>query len=358
MNGSFLVSLLSRDEPPIRAFRDAIENWHGKVPDEFQGRFSDRLRSAHNEEFFQAFCEISAHHVLQQGRGQVTGYPDPWSFPYFEVGDDKGERPGLVSVVSFIPDDHPVYAQQALQEFIDELNVVEGLFRFAVYVRRWLPPGFDPAIVRRALESWFGRLEVDPHGGTYAEYRDGDIHIEFSVLERLDAPSDGLVAFHVSPLESGDIIETFRSTIDDEVERYRKLTDRSKPLILVLFNNEEWRLGTNYLHEFFYGKPRYSFAWSTKGGRRETLRDFGAPFTTSVFNSGLGDDLGAVVLVEKVWDENCVRLKVRVLSNPWCPHPLPDGLFEGRTALTPVKLTSGEAFVRWENLEHLMIDLI
>lgn len=356
-NGSFLVSLLSRDEPPIRAFREAIEAWHREVPEAYQARFSDRLRSAHNEEFFQAFCEVSVHNLMRRGAVTVEGYPDPWSFPYFQVSDPESRSSALVSTVSFIPDDHPVYAQQALQEFIDELNTVSGLFRFAVYVRRWLPPGFDPAIVRRALESWFSRLEMDPHGVPYAEYRDGDIHVEFSVLERLEEPSAGLVSFHISPLESNEIVQTFQHALEDEVERFRKLTDRSRPLVVVLFNNEEWRLATNYLHECFYGKPRYTFAWKSDGRRRETVRDFGTPFGPSIFNSGLGDDLGAVLLAEKVWDDNRMRLKVRVLENPWCPRVLPAGLFERHTRLVPIKLTPEQAFMRWENLESLMVDL-
>ena len=358
LNGSFLVSLLSREEPPIRSFRDAIEAWHSGVPEAYRARFTDRLRSPQNETFFQAFCEVAVHHLLvRSGAMRVGGYPDPMTFPYFSVNSGAGRGSALVSVVSFIPDDHPAIAQQTLVDFIHELNQVKGRFRFAVYLRRWLPMDFDPTVVRRALESWFARLEQDASGGVYAEYRDGDIHVEFSVLERLETARDGLVAFHLPPLESNHILDAFKTTLDEEVERYRKLTDRSKPLVVVLFNNEEWRLGTNYLHEFFYGKPRLSMGWRSRQGRREIIRDFGAPFVPSIFNSGLGDDLGAVLLIEKVWEDLKVRLKVRVLNNPWCPNPTPEGMLEGKAALQPLKMTADQAYVRWEHLDQMLVDL-
>ena len=52
---SFLVSLLTREEPAIVAFRDQIADWWSHLGDGARTPYASRLRSLEDDEFFQAF---------------------------------------------------------------------------------------------------------------------------------------------------------------------------------------------------------------------------------------------------------------------------------------------------------------
>ncbi len=81
-------------------------------------------------------------------------------------------------------------------------------------------------------------------------------------------------------------------------------------------------------------------------------------FAQSIFNTGQGEDLGAVLMAEKIWRDNGVDLKLRCLHNPWCRRPLPDGFFADRTTLKPLAGTSPEEMVvRWSRLDDLIVHL-
>lgn len=358
VNGSFLVSILVRDEAPIRSFRDAMENWFKQVPPAALNHFQSRLRSVKNEDFFQGFAELAFHELLLRDGLEVKQYPEGPQQPFFLLTSPGEERDFYLSVASFIPDGHPHYARRVYKNFVDELNRIRHHYRFAVYLRRWLPPDFDPTVVRRALENWFHRLDSDPHGGQYAEYRDGGVHVEFSILSRTPKVTDHLVGFNLTPLETLNTLGGFREVIEAETARHRKLGDARRPLVVVLFNNDEWQLGQNYLYDFFYGKPKMSFNWATHGGRRENVRDFSSVYAQAVFNSPQGEDLGAVLMCEKIWRESGVDLKLRCLHNPWCRRRLPDRFFNDRTALKPLAGTSPEEMVvRWTHLDDSIVHL-
>ncbi len=359
VNGSFLVSILVRDdEPQIQVFKQAMEEWFQQVPRRAAGLFRDRLTSTQNDVFFQGFAELAIHQLVRREALDVLEYPRLPDRPFYRIGASDQEREFSLTVVSFIPEGHPHYARRAYLNFIEELNRIRHHYRFAVFLRRWLPPDFDPGIVRRALESWFERLDSDPHGGVYAEYRDGGVHVEFSVLGRVSKNTDKLVGFYLAPLETQNVLDNFRRVIARELARYEEVGDPKCPLVIVLFNNDEWNLSINYIYDFFYGKPRMSFNWRTKAGRRELIRDFSTPFARSVFNSPDAQNLGAVILAEKLWKENGVDLKLLCCHNPWCRRPLPDGFFSDHTTLKPLAGTSpDEVVVRWSHLDETTIQL-
>ncbi len=359
VNGSFLVSILVRDdEPQIRIFREAMEEWFRQVPKRASGLFRDRLTSPKNEVFFQGFAELAIHQLIHREALDVLEYPRLPAQPFYRVAARDQDREFCLRVVSFIPEGHPHYARRAYLSFIDELNRIKHRYRFAVFLRRWLPPEFDPGIVRRALESWFHRLDTDPHGGLYAEYRDGGVHVEFSVLGRVARATDKLVGFYLMPLETQGVLTRFREVIAAEIEQHRQQGDARCPLVVVLFNNDEWNLTSNYIYDFFYGKPRMSFNWRTLGGRMELIRDFSTPFSRSIFNSPDGQNLGAVLLAEKLWKERGVDLNLLCCHNPWCRRPLPDGFFSDHATLKPLAGTSpDEVVLRWTHLEDRTIQL-
>jgi len=358
VNGSFLVSILVRDEPQIRLFRDAMENWFRQVPLDAQELFAEKLRSPVNEEFFQGFAELALHQLCHREGYEFKKYPNGAEMPFFLVHAPDQERDFYMSVASFIPEGHPHHARRAFQNFLDELNKISHHYRFAIFLRRWLPADFDPSVVRGALENWFHRLDTDPHGGKYAEYRDGGVHVEFSILGRISQDTDHLVGFNLKPLETGPTLDSFRDVLDAETARHRELGDLKRPLVVVLFNNDEWKLGSNYIYDFFYGKPKMSFDWETNEGRREIVRDFSFIFSQSIFNAGKGEDLGAVLMAEKLWRETGVDLRVRSLHNPWCRRALPDGFLESHATLKSLAgTTPDEMVVHWQHLDEMVFHL-
>lgn len=358
LNGSLLVSLLMRVDPQTKTLRELLEDWYRQTPEVGQKLFQSHLTSVKNEEFFQGFAELALHQLFMKEGLQFKQFPDGLQKTLFQVGAPGQDRDFLLHVASFMPEGHSAYARRAYRSFIEELNKIRQKYRFAVFLRRWLPAEFDPTVVRRALENWFHRLDSDPHGGMYAEYRDGGVHVEFSILSRLKTPQDHLVGFYLTPLESGDILDRFREVMDSTLARYRRTGDRKRPLVITLFNNDEWKLPPNSLYDFFYGKPRMSFEWQSNEGRRELVRDFSHIFAQSIFNTGQGEDLAAVLLVERSWRDSGVELKVRCLHNPWCRFQLPEGFLSQRMSLKPLSgTTPEEMIVRWSHPEALVVHL-
>lgn len=356
VNGSLLVSLLMRVDPQTRSLRDLLEEWYRQVPESGRKAFFSRLTSVKNEEFFQGFAELTLHRLLSREGLEYRQFPEGPQKPFFMLASPQDENECHLYVSSFIPEGHSAYARRAYKNFIEELNKIKQRYRFAVYLRRWLPPDFDPSVVRRALENWFHRLDSDPHGGMYAEYRDGGVHVEFSILSKLSKQQDHLVGFYLTPLESTEILDKFREQIDGALSRYRRVGDRRRPLVVALFNNDEWKLPPNSLYDFFYGKPRLSFEWQSLEGRHERIRDFSHIFAQAIFNTGQGEDLAAVLLVERSWRDSGVELKVRCLHNPWCRFPLPEGFLAERTSLRPIAGTTPEQMiVRWSQPEGATI---
>lgn len=358
VNGSLLVSLLMRVDPQTRSLRELLEEWYRQTPEVGRKLFSGRLTSVKNEEFFQGFAELALQQLFTRDGLEYKQYPDGAQKPFFQIAAPGQDRDFYFHVASFIPEGHSAYARRAYRSFIDELNKIKQRYRFAIFLRRWLPSEFDPTVVRRALENWFHRLDSDPHGGMYAEYRDGGVHVEFSILSKLSKPQEHLVGFYLTPLESTEILDHFRESIDSAAARYRRLGDRKRPLVVALFNNDEWKLPPNALYDFFYGKPRLSFDWESLEGRKERIRDFSNIFAQSVFNNGQGEDLAAVLIVERSWRDSGVELKVRCLQNPWCRFQLPEGFLAENTSLRPLSgTTPEEMIVRWAQLDALTVHL-
>lgn len=358
LNGSLLVSLLMRVDPQTRSLRESLEEWYRQAPEPGQKLFASRLTSPKNEEFFQGFAELALHQLLRKNDLTVKQFPEGMARPFFIVGPEQGDKEFLLHVASFIPEGHSAYARRAYKNFVDELNKIKQRYRFAVFLRRWLPADFDPSVVRRALENWFHRLDSDPQGGQYAEYRDGGVHVEFSILSRLSRPQDKLVGFYLNPLESSDILERFQDAINAGIARYRRQNEKRRPLVVALFNNDEWKLPPNAIYDFFYGKPRQSFDWQTLEGRRERIRDFSHIFAQSVFNTGQGEDIGAVLIVERSWRDSGIELRLRVLHNPWCRHPMPPEFLESFASLKPLAGTTPEEMIlHWASLDGLNVQI-
>lgn len=247
----------------------------------------------------------------------------------------------------------------AIRFFLQELNSIEHYYRFSVFFRKWLPSRFEPLIVKRALENWFTRLDSEPHGGQYAEYRDGGVHVEFCILGKKPQRSNNMVAFHIAPLDTDAILEYFQMSIENTMEGYYGSKTNDTPIILTCFSPYPLRIHANRLYDFFYGKPKRSFDWETMNSKKEILRDFSEVYAPAAFNTELGECLAGIIIADSLTiSSDPLSMNVRFLKNPWCKLELPPDLLCNYTMFTPLLGTLPEEnILRWKNVNNLSLSL-
>ncbi len=344
---SFLVSLLTREEPAICSFREQIAAWWDNVSEEARARYQDQLQSLENENFFQAFGELAVHEVLRYHEIQVSSYAEePAGWMRARSGDD-GDEFGL-AVVSYLPEVQIRGSMSVYRHLVRELNQIHHHYAFSVYLKRWLPYDFDPRPIKRALEVWLDSLDDGSWHGKYAEYRDENIHLEFSILDKLSEDRRSLVRFRISPLRTPDVLEKVVECVDQLTATAPD--DGDVPLVATIFSNEDWALPNAFLFDHLYGKADYSFNWTTHGGRVERMQSFQRRSAKyGVFVDEKYDKLSAIVMADKEWERDKVVFSLRVLHNPYARTPLPPGFFEDFAQYRPIEREGEEVFFSWNN---------
>ncbi len=348
---SFLVSLLTREEPAIQAFRSQIVLWWNHLEDEARAAYLDRLRSLENEEFFQAFGELAVHEILRYHDVRVIQYPaQAGGWMTARTGDENAGEFGL-GVLSYLPEVQIRGSMSVYRHLVRELNQIHHHYFFSVYLKRWLPYDFDPRPIKRALEVWLDSLDDGSWHGKYAEYRDESIHLEFSILDKLNEDRRNLVRFRISPLRAPDVLERVVGCVDTLIEGLEEdasLTD--KPLVATVFSNEDWALPEMFLQDFLYGKADYAFNWTTHGGRNERLKAFTQRSSKyGVFSLDKYARLSAIVLADKEWERDKVVFSLRVLHNPWAEVPLPYDYFADFAQYRTIEKDGETAYLCWQN---------
>ena len=348
---SFLVSLLTREEPAIAAFRDQIEDWWDKLDDAGRESYSDRLKSLENDEFFQAFGELAVHEILRYHDIRVLRYPtDAGGWMTAVTGDGDDTEFGL-SVLAYLPEVQIRGSMSVYRHLVRELNQIHHHYYFSVYLKRWLPYDFDPRPIKRALEVWLDSLDDGSWHGKYAEYRDDNIHLEFSILDKLNEDKRNLVRFRISPLRAPEVLDQIVELTDammEKVDGNEDLVD--KPLVATIFSNEDWSLPEMFLQDFLYGKPDYHFNWTTHGGRSERLKAMTqASSKYGVFSLEKYQRLSALVLADKEWERDKVVFSLRVLHNPWADKPLPADYFADFAQFRSIDRDGPTSWLSWRN---------
>lgn len=350
-NPSFLVSLLTREEPAIVAFRNQIVLWWQHLAPEALGHYLERLRSLENETFFQAFGELAVHEILRYHDVRMKSYPrEPGGWMTVVAGDDEATEFGL-GVISYLPEVQIRGSLSVYRHLVRELNQIHHHYFFSVYLKRWLPYDFDPRPIKRALEVWLDSLDDGSWHGKYAEYRDENIHLEFSILDKLGEDRRNLVRFRISPLRAPEVLEKVVQNIDQLVARSEgDATLADKPLVATVFSNEDWALPEMFLQDFLYGKADYCFNWTTHGGRTERLKSFTQKSSKyGVFSLEKYQRLSAVVLADKEWERDKVVFSLRVMHNPWAQMPLPFTCFADFAQYRIIDKDGETAHVCWQN---------
>lgn len=350
---SFVVSLLGRSEPAIVSFRTQIENWWGHLGEGTKAAYTDRLCSLENDVFFQAFAELAVHEIFRYHDIRVLGHaPRPGATVPAAIGSEDEAAFGL-GVLSYLPEVQIRGSMSVYRHLIRELNGIHHHYNFSVYLKRWLPYDFDPRPIKRALEVWLDSLDDGSWHGKYAEYRDDNIHLEFSILDKLNEDRRSLVRFRISPLRSPEALERIGEHIDRLVAEADKTELKDVPLVAALFSNEEWSVPENFLQDYVYGKADYSFNWTTHRGRTERLKSFTQKSAKyGVFTQERLRKVSALILCDKEWERDKVVFSLRVHHNPWADKPLDPDLFGDFAQYRTVEREDESTFLAWHNLDR------
>ena len=354
------MSLLTREEPAITSFREQVADWWSHLGDSAKAPFGDRLRSLENDEFFQAFGELAVHEIMRYHGIRIHRYsasPGGWMTAASGSGGSSTEF-GL-AVLSDLPEVQVRGSMSVFRHLIRELNQIQHHYYFSVYLKRWLPYDFDPRPIKRALEVWLGSLDEGSWHGKYAEYRDDNIHLEFSILDKLNEERRDLVRFRISPLRTPQALERIVDCVDRLMESARASGIGGQPLVASVFSNEDWALPEMFTLDHFYGKPDYSFNWSTHGGRHERVRTVQqASSKYGIFSDDKYRDLSAIVMTDKEWDRDKVVFSLRVLHNPWAENPLPRECFGDFAQYCTIQRDGTESYLAWDNPERVRFRLL
>ncbi len=348
---SFLVSLLTREEPAIQGFRTQLEEWWGHVDPEAQSFYGDRLVQLENEVFFQAFSELAMHEIMRYhdiSVGQHATRPGGW----MTVKSHSDCEFGL-GVVAYLPEVQLRGSTSVYRHLVRELNQIHHHYHFSIYLKKWLPYDFDPRPIKRALQVWLDSLDDGDWHGKYAEYRDETIHLEFSILDKLQQDRRSLVRFRISPLHTPEVLESIGGCVTRLVDSGDADAPAGKPLVATVFSNEHWTLPQGFMQDYMYGKPDYSFHWTTHNGRREQVRSYQQASSKYGFFTDSGfSHLSAVVLADKEWARDKVVFSMRVLHNPWADHPLPRDCFGSFAQFTPIDQDGPTTHLAWKNADR------
>ncbi len=348
---SFLVSLLTREEPAIQTFRGQLEDWWGHVEPDARSFYGDRLVQLENEVFFQAFSELAMHEILRYhdiSVGKHASRPGGW----MTVRSRNDCEFGL-GTVAYLPEVQLRGSSSVYRHLVRELNQIHHHYHFSVYLKKWLPYDFDPRPIKRALQVWLDSLDDGDWQGKYAEYRDDSIHVEFSILDKLNQDRRSLVRFRISPLHTPEVLESIGSCVHQLVTSGDSDAPAGRPLVATVFSNEHWTLPQGFMQDYIYGKPDYSFHWTTHNGRREHVRSYQqASSKYGLFSDSGLSHLSAVVLADKEWARDKVVFSMRVLHNPWAEHPLPLDCFGSFAQFTPIDGDGTTAHLAWKNAER------
>ena len=351
-HSSFLVSLLTREEPAIKVFREQIKDWWEHVDVGARAGLSNRLTSLENEVFFQAFAELTLHEILRYHDIHVVEHTERAGGWMTVETRETGQKFGL-GVVAYLPEVQLRGSTSVYRHLIRELSRMHHHYLYSVYLKKWLPYDFDPRPIKRALQVWLDSLDDGSWHGKYAEYRDDNIHLEFSILDKLNGDRNNLVRFRISPLQAPDVLDKVKTCVDHLFEAVEADGPSGLPLVATVFSNETWSLPDVFMQDYLYGKPDYSFNWTTHGGRVEHLKSYQQSSSKyGIFSDEKYKALSAIVLADKEWARDKVVFSLRVLHNPWAEQPLPRSAMAEFAQFCKIGQEGEVSHVAWKNAKR------
>ena len=312
----FLKQVCSEDAGPLR---EALDGALVRMPFEVRERLADRLRSLDNRRFFQGFAELATCAVLADRGWEVEGAGGPGE-PVQLRRPDGG--PCNAVVVSFLHPGRPDVDSVPVAKLRRALDRVFSRLRFAVFVRRWLPPHFDPEPVRQAVELWLREVEAGRWDSRYAAYEDEAVALEFGLVGPREqparvSPSGAPVLMTVGPFIAGRVMAKVESRIVRDLDRYRHGPHGHEPVLVSMVSDRPWRVPSGTLRDLLYGKPRWVSS-SPEEGWEAALSHEPEP---CLFKDPLYSSVCGLMQVDRDEGE-ALAVGGRAWSNPYADAPL------------------------------------
>lgn len=316
---SFLKQVCALDGEPLR---EALDSALLRVPHDVGERLSDRLRSLDNRRFFQGFAELATCAVLRDAQWTPEGVGAPAEPLRFSRPDGA---PCNVLVVSFVHPGRPDVDALPVARLRSALDRVFSRLRFAVFVRRWLPPEFDPEPVRQAVELWLREVEAGRWDSRYAAYEDESVALEFGLVGPKDnparvSPTGAPVLMTVGPFIGGRVMGGVERRILRDLDHYRMGEFGSEPVLIAMVSDRPWRIPSGTLRDFLYGKPTWVSS-SPDDGWEAALSHEPEP---CMFKDPLYSCVSGLMQVDRD-DVEALAVGGRAWSNPYADAPLRAG---------------------------------
>lgn len=302
--------------PPARRVRDLLDQALDGLRPELSAEIGARMSSVDNRRFFQGFAELATAQVFADSGWSVG------------VGDGghvalTAEKPGgpriNLMVLAFIQPQHPQLDPVQVERLRASLGRVRSDLRFSVFIRRWLPPNFDPEPIRRAVDIWLQEVESGRWEGDFATYEDVGVSMEFSLSGERASPEQTPVVQLLGPFLTGRSVQRLEHTMVRRLDQHLLAGAEEGPLTVVTVANRPWSLSRGYLREFLYGKPAWTQTVSKdEGGWEACLTTDPEP---CLFKDRLYSSVGGVMMLERDPMEP-LKLTGRSYANPFSSMPL------------------------------------
>lgn len=321
---SFFKQICSPEGAAVRGW---LQNQADQQPEALQQRAVEALTSLDNRRFFQGYAEIAALSALARTGWRPLRHEAPHLLvQHPEIGQAR------LAVLALLQQRRPGGEEELHRALSRSLSRVHARHRFAVLIRRWLPPALDPEPVRRALEVWLARVASGQWQGRYATYEDESISLEFSLTGEQVTGDQPPLAFCMGPFFAHRMMEAVEPRVVAELDRYVASPHRRQPLILACVTDQPWQLNDSYLLDFLYGRPD-----AISMDERGLIRTYSAGTGVCVFRDPLYPFVPAALFIDR--DPAATPdLRVRACLNPWaatrlepahlawrCFAPLPGG---------------------------------
>lgn len=205
------------------------------------------------------------------------------------VGDASGPVMAIAAL-SFSTPMNPCGEPADMARLRSALETVFQGRRYALFVRRAVPTGFDPAPVARAVHMWLAAIDRGEWQGRHAIYEDDVVALEFTLVQDTGATGPSRL-FEVGPVTALERLAVVDAALMALLQQVRDDLGEL-PLVVVLEGRPSWRLPRGYTEQLLYGTA--DWVATTRDGGQTTYRAGFRSNGRSLFSDGACAQLAAL----------------------------------------------------------------
>ncbi|MEZ4316472.1 MAG: hypothetical protein R3F61_03160 [Myxococcota bacterium] len=197
--------------------------------------------------------------------------------------------------------------------------LLDGTFQgrqYALYLRRAVPPGFNPGPVSRAVQLWLAAIDRGEWKGRHAIYEDDEIALELTLVQQ-HTPRGGGRVMTVGPVTALERLAAVDTLVVDLVQRHAS-EEPEVPMVVALSAQPAWRVPRGYVEQLLYGTADWTVASTTARGRTYTAQ-FQAN-GRSLFSDPVCSNLAGLWWLEGLGSDP-MAFRAWAHDNPWCDSP-------------------------------------